>query len=292
MDELRISIVQSPIVWENKEANLHHFYTLLKPLKGQSDLAVLPETFTTGFSVTAGELAESNNDDTVKQIQAWADELDLAIAGSFLAKNSGDWLPPNAVSRLRGNDSENDSGNDNKGGIFNRGFFIAPHTAPVFVDKRHLFRLGGETELLTAGTTRPIITYKDWNIRLIVCYDLRFPVWMHNRATGDSDSPVQYDLLICTANWPHTRDYIWTTLLQARAIENWCYVCGVNRIGEDGNGVAHAGNSVLFDFWGKARARAEANQEAVITTKISKQLVTNFRQRFPMWKDADAFELK
>ncbi|GHT01911.1 carbon-nitrogen hydrolase [Bacteroidia bacterium] len=255
MNELRISIVQSPIVWENKEANLKHFYSLLKPLKGQSDLAVLPETFTTGFSVTAVDLAESNDDATVKALQAWSDELDLAIAGSFLAKNAD-------------------------GKIFNRGFFIAPHTSPVFVDKRHLFRIGGENKLLAAGTTRPIITYKGWNIRLIVCYDLRFPTWMRNQNCA-------YDLLLCTANWPRTRDYIWTTLLQARAIENWCYVCGVNRTSEDGNGTAHAGNSVLFDFWGKARASAEANQEAVITTKISKELLVNFRERFPMWRDAD-----
>ncbi|WP_056928805.1 nitrilase-related carbon-nitrogen hydrolase [Candidatus Symbiothrix dinenymphae] len=268
MDEIRVSIVQSALVWEDKAANLRHFYELLKPLRGQADIAVLPETFTTGFSATACELAETNDGYTVKSIQAWADELDLAIAGSFLAKNA-------------------------VGEVFNRGFFIAPHATPVFVDKRHLFRIGGENKLLTAGASCPIIAYKGWNIRLIVCYDLRFPVWMRNRVAGEyaagehTGSPLQYDLLICTANWPHTRDYIWTTLLQARAIENWCYVCGVNRIGEDGNGVAHAGNSTLFDFWGKARAYAEANREAVITTNLSKQLLLNFREKFAMWRDAD-----
>jgi predicted amidohydrolase len=255
--------VQSAIVWENKAENLRHFHALIKPLKGKSDIAVLPETFTTGFSVTAIELAETNEDVTVQTLQAWADELDLAIAGSFLAKNAA-------------------------GQVFNRGFFVAPHTAPVFVDKRHLFRLGGENKLLTAGDIRPIISYKGWNIRLIVCYDLRFPIWMRNLVTGEhTGSPLQYDLLICTANWPHTRDYIWTTLLQARAIENWCYVCGVNRIGEDGNGTAHAGNSVLFDFWGKDRAHAK-NQETVLTTTLSKKLLLGFREKFPMWKDAEA----
>jgi predicted amidohydrolase len=219
MNTLRVSIVQSDIVWENKIENLIRFHFLLESLEGKCDLAVLPEMFTTGFSMNVPELAETNAGDTVRSLQAWAKELDFAIAGSFLAKNAD-------------------------GQLFNRGFFVTPNGETIFSDKRHLFRMGGEDQVFSSTDSYPIISYQGWNIRLTVCYDLRFPVWMRNKEN-------EYDLLLCVANWPASRAKVWDTLLKARAIENQCYVCGVNRIGTDVTGLAHQGDSMIIDYKGE-----------------------------------------
>jgi predicted amidohydrolase len=261
MNDLRITLVQAGIAWEDKMQNLRHYGTLLQDISGKSDLAVLPEMFSTGFSIQAALLAETNTGSTLRMVRYWAKEYDLAVCGSFLAK-------------------DNDSS-----ALFNRGFFITPQGETHFYDKRHLFRMGEENKCFTAGKQALTVSYKGWNIRLIICYDLRFPVWNRNRDN-------EYDLLICPANWPKPRANVWEILLKARAIENQSYVCGVNRIGEDGNGIPHQGNSALIDFKGKPVFEALPNTESIITETIKKDVLDDFRRKFPVWQDADFFEIK
>jgi predicted amidohydrolase len=260
MNDLRISLMQVEIVWEDKTQNLKHYEQLLQGIAGKSDLAVFPEMFSTGFSMRSGCLAETNDGSTVQRIRYWAKEYNLAVCGSFLAKDH------------------------NSDALFNRGFFITPQGETYFYDKRHLFRMGEENDCFTAGKQTLLVPYKGWNIRLIICYDLRFPVWNRNRNN-------EYDLLICPANWPESRANVWEILLKARAIENQSYVCGVNRTGEDGNGIFHRGNSALIDFKGKPVFEAPANTESVITETIKKEPLNDFRRKFPVWQDADFFEI-
>jgi predicted amidohydrolase len=260
MNDLRISLVQTQIFWEDKKKNLENSGYLLKNLSGKSDLVVLPEMFSTGFSMQAKHLAETNNEHTIKIIHAWAEDYGFAVCGSFLAKNAS-------------------------GEIFNRGFFITPEKTAYFYDKHHLFRMGEENEQFTAGNDPLVINYKGWNIRLIICYDLRFPVWCRNRNNA-------YDLLICPSNWPTARASTWQVLLKARAMENQCYVCGVNRIGEDGIAIPHQGDSILLDFKGKTIADTTQNEESVVTGVVEKEALERFRKKFPVWMDADDFEIK
>jgi predicted amidohydrolase len=259
MNDLKISLVQSSIFWEDKNRNLEYYGNLLKTLSGKSDLAVLPEMFSTGFSMHSRHLAETDAGRTIQTVHSWAQAYHFAVCGSYLAKDD---------------DSEN---------IFNRGFFITPEGDAYFYDKRHLFRMGEENEQFTAGNRIAIIPYKGWNIRLIICYDLRFPVWTRNRKN-------EYDLLVCPANWPAARANVWETLLKARALENQCYVGGVNRIGEDGIAVSYKGDSVLIDFKGKAMCEVGQNTESVCTEVIRMDTLNDFREKFPVWKDADDFE--
>jgi predicted amidohydrolase len=261
MDDLRISLIQSRIFWEDKQKNLGHYERLLEGLSGNSDLAVLPELFSTGFSMHANHLAETNEELTQHTIRKWAKEYKFAVCGSFLAKD------------------------DTSGKIYNRGFFVTPEEKSYFYDKRHLFRMGEENEQFSAGNQPLIIPYRGWNIRLIICYDLRFPVWIRNRTN-------EYDLLICPANWPLVRAKVWQTLLQARALENQCYVCGVNRVGEDGIGIIHRGDSVLLDFKANPVVETNPDSECAITATIRKNRLEEFREKFPAWLDADRFEIE
>lgn len=260
MNDLRISLIQSPIFWEDKAKNLAHFERKLAELIGNTDLAVLPETFTTGFSMDASRLAETNDEATVATIKDWAAKFGFAICGSFI-----------------GREEER---------VYNRGFFITPEGESFYYDKRHLFRMADEHHYYHAGNDLSQISYNGWNIRLAICYDLRFPVWLRNT----QDNP--YDLLIVTANWPKARKAPWELLLKARAVENQCYVCGVNRVGEDANHIAHSGNSALIDYKGNTVAEIGDNEEATVTGTISKEALNQFRQKFPAWMDADQFEIK
>ena len=260
MKNLRISIIQFDIVWQETENNLKHCESLIRPLQGKTDLVILPEMFATGFSVDAIHLAEANSGNTIQQISQWAQKFGFAVCGSFLAK-------------------------DDSGKIFNRGFFITPEGDSYFYNKRHLFRMGKENDFLTAGNETVIIPYKGWNIRMIICYDLRFPVWTRNKKN-------EYDLLICVANWPENRASVWKTLLEARALENQCYICGVNRIGTDKNKVSYKGDSLLFDYKGKVILEAIPHKEETLTGSINKDTLEEFRKKFPVWMDADSFEIK
>lgn len=254
---LRISLVQYDIVWENKPANLAKVESVVSNLSGKTDVVVLPEMFSTGFSMNSHNLAEPVTGNTISHIKLLAQKYDLAICGSFIAENNGQY--------------------------YNRGFFITADNE-YYYDKRHLFRMGNEPLSFAPGKERPVFEHKGFNICLLVCYDLRFPVWARNVNNG-------YDLLVYVANWPASRAKVWNTLLEARAIENMCYVCGVNRLGTDGNGLKHEGGSKLVDAKGNIMSYL-ADKEIVETIAISKKELDEFRQKFPVWKDADRFNIE
>lgn len=257
-EDLRISMIQSHIIWEDKEENLSYFGELLRRVSGRTDLAVLPETFSTGFSMNVEALADPMDGTTVATIKGWAERYKMAVAGSFIAREEGKY--------------------------YNRAFFVTPDGEASYYDKRHLFRMAGEDRHFSAGDKPLVVRYKDWNICLQVCYDLRFPVWSRNVNNA-------YDLLIYVANWPEARKKAWKVLLQARAIENMAYVCGVNRVGVDGKGFAFRGDSMIYDARGKKLADAGKRDETTRTCALSKTDLEAFRTKFPAWKDADAFQL-
>lgn len=257
-EDLRISMIQSHIIWEDKEENLSYFGELLRRVSGRTDLAVLPETFSTGFSMNVEALADPMDGTTVATIKGWAERYKMAVAGSFIAREEGKY--------------------------YNRAFFVTPDGEASYYDKRHLFRMAGEDRHFSAGDKPLVVRYKDWNICLQVCYDLRFPVWSRNVNNA-------YDLLIYVANWPEARKKAWKVLLQARAIENMAYVCGVNRVGVDGKGFAFRGDSMIYDARGKKLADAGKRDETTRTCVLSKTDLEAFRTKFPAWKDADAFQL-
>lgn len=255
-NSLSVSLVQTQLIWEDPMKNKAHFDDLLQGL--QTDLVVLPEMFTTGFSMNPNELAEEEDGPTLAWLKAKARELDAAITGSVIIHE--------------------------KGKYYNRLFFVLPNGNYQTYNKRHLFTYAGEHHHYTAGSNKLTLDYKGWKICPMVCYDLRFPVWSRN--TED------YDLLIYVANWPERRNHPWKSLLVARAIENQCYTIGLNRVGEDGNGISHSGDSIVLDPLGEKVAAANPLIEEVITTQISKAELQKVRDRFQFLADRDEFTLK
>ncbi|MDR1675403.1 MAG: amidohydrolase [Tannerella sp.] len=252
---LRIGIIQTDIVWEDRAANLAHFGALLRRMDGRTDLAVLPELFTTG-SIRDPKLADPVDGETVATLRQWAKTYRTALAGSFMAAENGK--------------------------CYNRAFFVTPEGDALYADKRHLFRMGGEDRCIEAGVKRLIVPYLGWNICPLVCYDLRFPVWSRNVANA-------YDLLLYSANWPSARSDVWQALLPARALENQAYVCGVNRTGIDGAGLAYHGGSAVYSPRGGKLADAGNTREILLTCTLEKSPLESLRAKFPVWKDADTF---
>lgn len=257
-EDLRISMIQSHIIWEDREENLCYYGELLRRVSGKTDVAVLPETFSTGFSMNVEALADTMEGETVSAIKGWARKYKMAIVGSFIVREESRY--------------------------YNRAFFITPEGEAFYYDKRHLFRMVGEDQHFSGGDKRLIVNYKGWNICLLVCYDLRFPVWSRNVNN-------EYDLLIYVANWPEARKKAWKSLLLARAIENMAYVCGVNRVGVDGNGFLFRGDSVVYNAKGKKLADAGKREEITRTCTLIKSELDEFRAKFPAWKDADSFAI-
>lgn len=255
--KLRISLAQYDIAWEDKFTNLKYIESVVSNLAGTTDLIVLPEMSFTGFSMNP-QIAEPVDNKLLERIKSIAAENQLAICGSILISENGKY--------------------------YNRAFFITPDQS-LFYDKRHLFRMGREGEVMTAGNEKLIFNYKGFNICLLVCYDLRFPVWSRNVNN-------EYDLAIYVANWPEVRNVAWEVLLKARAIENMCYVCGVNRVGVDNNKLNHSGLSMVINQRGIPLLSFEENEEAVGTIVLEKSVLTKSRENFPVWKDADNFEIK
>ena len=253
-----VSLCQTDIVWADKKANLINIEKELETLTGKTDLVVLPEMFTTGFCTDRLELAETMDGETVQTLIRWAKAYKLAITGSFIAR-------------------ENDK-------IYNRAFFVKPDGEIHTADKRHLFSVGGEDRFFSPGDKRLIVNFGGFNICVLVCYDVRFPVWARNVNN-------EYDLLIYTANFPHARMDAWDALLKARAIENQAFVCGVNRIGVDGADFTYSGHSVMLDFKGKELAGFSEYEENVKTVEIHKEPLEKFREKYAFWKDADRFEI-
>ncbi|MDR2384418.1 MAG: nitrilase family protein [Tannerella sp.] len=258
MENLRVSLVQTDIVWEDIDRNISHAGDLLSRLKGKTDLAVLPEMFSTGFTLFPENLAEAGDGKTISTVKQYAQEFDFALAGSFIAVENGKF--------------------------YNRAFFITPSGDEYYCDKRHLFGFSGEDKHFSCGTKRLIVGYKNWNICLMICYDLRFPVWCRNVDNV-------YDVLVFTANWPHSRKPAWETLLKARAIENLCYAVGVNRTGSDGNKVTYSGGTYIFSPKGEMLLDL-GTEEKTDSFELDKKELDRIRTKFPVWKDADLFELK
>lgn len=256
---MKISLIQDHIIWTDKAANLAKTEEHLKALSGQTDLVVLPEMFTTGFCTDDLHLAETTEGETITQLRSWATAYQLAITGSFIA-------------------IENDR-------IFNRAFFIFPSGDTVFADKRHLFSVGNENRYFTAGDRRMMVNYHGFNICVLVCYDIRFPVWARNVNN-------EYDLLIYVANFPEKRINDWDVLLRARAVENQAYVCGLNRVGTDGLGINYNGHSALLDFKANLLLTFPEKEVSVQTFDLQVEPLHRYRERFAVWKDADEFFVK
>lgn len=254
---LSIALVQADLHWENVTANLATFEEKLATLPEPVDVIVLPEMFNAGFTMNTA-LAEPMNLTTTRWMKQIAKQHHALVVGSF-AVNEG-------------------------GSFFNRLLCVRPDGTYAQSDKRHLFRMGEENNHYTAGNTRLTIEWKGWKICPLVCYDLRFPVWSRNLQSDP------YDILLYVANWPARRAHAWSALLQARAIENQCYVMGVNRVGTDGNGLEYRGDSVALDYLGEPVAML-ANHETERVVHISKGDLAAYRQSFPALSDADDFDI-
>lgn len=265
MKNLRISLIQGATRWLDPVGNREYYGHLIAPLRGLTDLVMLPETFTSGFSNEAIDSAETMDGPTVAWMREQAAKLGAAVTGSV---------------QLRTEE-----------GVFNRLLFATPDGGLQIYDKRHLFRYAKEHERYAAGHDRLIVEWKGWRICPLVCYDLRFPVFSRNRFNVDRPGGLDFDLLLYVANWPSARAYPWKTLLRARAIENLCYVAGLNRVGTDGNGLSYSGDSAVIDFLGHPVSEC-TDEEVVVTTTLQADELLAHRERFPAMLDGDAFELK
>lgn len=265
---MKATIVQTTLSWEEPQQNRDHFDKLLKPITpGTTDLVVLPEMFSTGFTMQPGRLAELSDGPTFQWMQKKAKQLNAAITGSVAVSDNGAY--------------------------HNRLFWIEANGKAHHYDKRHLFRMAGEDRHYRMGDRKIITHIADWKICPLVCYDLRFPVWSRNVFTEQNGTAsAAYDVLVYVANWPQIRSYPWKQLLIARAIENQCYVIGVNRIGADGNGFEHSGDSIVINPRGEIISHTKANEESVETIKLDKSYLDDFRQLFPVGLDADGFTLE
>lgn len=261
MRDLTVTLVQSATHWHDPAANRARFSERLAALEAPTDLVVLPEMFSTGFTMASAEQAESMDGPTVAWLAEQAARLDAAVCGSVVIEEGV--------------------------GYFNRFVAALPDGELVCYDKRHLFRMADEHAHYAPGTERVVFTFRDWRICPQVCYDLRFPAFARNRL---DDAEAAYDVLLYVANWPARRAAQWRALLAARAIENQAYVAGVNVLGEDGAGVVYCGDSGLWSFSGETEADLE-DQSADARVVLSRSALDDWRAAFPAWKDADAFTL-
>jgi len=267
MSTLTITIVQTQLSWENKEDNLRLLSEKIMGINQKTEIIILPEMFSTGFSMNPGILAEKMDGPTVDWMKKIAGEKKIILAGSIIIKE------------------DEESGSR----YYNRLIWMLPNGQYGYYDKRHLFAYAGEDEKYSSGNKRLIASVKGWKINLLVCYDLRFPVWsrQNHPQPGEAGSH-EYDLLIYVANWPERRNHAWKTLLQARAIENQCYVAGANRIGIDGNNIVYSGDSMIIDPLGEVLYDGP-NKEDIFTYTLHKEKLEDVRMKFPFWKDADRF---
>ena len=261
MQNLTISLIQADLYWEEIDANLAMFEESIWSIE-QTDLIVLPEMFTTGFTMDANGLAEPAGGKTFKWLRQLATQKNAAITGSYIVKEGGKF--------------------------YNRMYFVFPDGTAEYYNKKHLFTLAGEDQSYTAGDSRLILEYKGWKIHPLICYDLRFPVWA--RSQKQEDSAYEYDLLLYVANWPDTRIHAWDTLLRARAIENLAYCVGVNRIGTDQYGKNYTGHTALYDYAGIQQAFSQGKAE-IMTIELNAAELKRFRDRFRFQEDADQFTI-
>lgn len=254
---MKIALIQSDLVWENPQENKINFEAKINEISTDIDLIVLPEMFSTGFTMRASEMAETMQGETIQWMKTIAQSKNCAITGSLII-------------------AENNK-------FYNRFIFVFPSGEIRYYDKRHLFSLAGEDKVYTRGTQKVIIDYSGWKICLQVCYDLRFPVFARN--------VENYDLLLYVANWPKVRVNAWDILLKARAVENLSYVAGVNRIGLDGHNYEHKGHSQVVDFLGNPILEPQEN-EGVFIVELDKNAMLEARKKFDFLSDKDVFEIK
>lgn len=258
MEDLSIVLAQTNLVWEDQEANRRFFEDRLNGISEEVDLIVLPEMFNTGFSMESDRLAEQMDGPTISWMRMMAEKMDAVVYGSLIIEE--------------------------KGHRYNRGVWMRPDGSLEHYDKRHLFRMANETDHFTAGKDRVVVELKGWRFLLQICYDLRFPVFSRNR--------TDYDAAIYVANWPEVRRAPWSTLLLARAIENQCWVIGVNRVGKDGNGISYSGDSALIDPYGNVHSAPEPSLSQFHMCQMKAELLPAFRKKFPVGLDADDFTIK
>ncbi len=256
MRDLTLSLIQTPLQWHAPAENRRRLEALMDTAGQDSELLVLPEMFTTGFTMAAGEQAETMDGVSVQWMRDQARHRNKTITGSLIIK-SGD-------------------------AYFNRLIWMPPDGQSGHYDKRHLFRMAGEDKVFSAGTQRPVFQLGAWRVFPLICYDLRFPVW--------SRGADEFDLLIYVANWPQSRRSAWQTLLPARAVENLCYVAAVNRVGRDGKDIDYCGDSGVWDYLGTRLANAE-DKPAVLDVRLDSAALQRYREKFPAHRDADAFTL-
>jgi len=254
-NELTIAIIQADLVWETPLKNRYAFLTKIEALQDDIDLFVLPEMFTTGFTMNVESVAETMEGDTLKWMQYLAVKKQAAIVGSIIINEN------------------------NK--FYNRLFFVHPSRKVEYYDKRHTFTLAGEHKVFASGTKKLIVSYKGWKICPLICYDLRFPVWARN--------VENYDLLIYVANWPKPRITAWDTLLKARAIENMSYCIGVNRVGLDENKNNYPGHSAVYDGLGEQLSNFKEDKEMIEIITLSKDHLTTIKEKLKFLDDRDLF---
>jgi len=258
---MQIAAVQTNIFWEDPVSNYEHLDNLLKEVS-KVDLIVLPEMFTTGFTMNSMNVAEEGDGRTLKWMKELSVKKNAAVTGSVVIKEEGSF--------------------------FNRLYWVEPSKEHQYYDKKHLFRMADENRYYSQGKNRLITNFREFRICPMICYDLRFPVWSRN--INKDKNPV-YDCLIYVANWPEPRTDAWTSLLKARAIENQAYVIGVNRVGQDGNKVNYAGGSSVFDTKGERLDQFKPGQQQVETIFIDKVALQDFRRKFPVSLDGDPFTI-
>ena len=258
---MRITSIQTDIYWENIDGNLNQLTKIFKTLPS-SDLVILPEMFTTGFTMNAHRVAEKKEDKTLSWMKKMSNNYGVMIIGSIPVME--------------------------KEHYYNR-LFVVNNDQIEYYDKRHLFSMANEDQTYSSGNSSIVIDYKGWKIMPLICYDLRFPVWSRNHF---KDKNYKYDILIYIANWPARRSSAWVDLLKARAIENSCYTFGVNRVGTDGNHVHYDGRSRTFDFSGNRIDQFESDKAMIDQTICEKNKLNEFRKKFPVLQDADNFTLK
>ncbi len=276
MAPLTITTIQTNLVWENKNANLQLLGKKINGLQEKTEIVVLPEMFSTGFSMQPKLFAETMEGETVQWMKEISSSNKIILTGSLIIE-------------------ENEQ-------FYNRLIWMLPNGEFGYYDKRHLFGLAQEDKYYTAGNKRLIASVKGWKINLQICYDLRFPLWARNRivpieksieeeSQKSPETRPEFDVLLYVANWPERRSHAWKTLLCARAIENQCYVIGVNRVGVDGNNVSHSGNSLVIDPLGEVLYHM-ADEEDIFTITLQKEWLNDVRKKFPFWKDADDFNFR
>jgi len=261
MGLLGCTLIQSQLHWEDKNANLQMFEQKINTITTQTHVVILPEMFSTGFSMQPEKFAEKMDGLTVEWMKKIAASKKIILAGSIIIEEEQNY--------------------------FNRLIWMLPNGQFGYYDKRHLFAYGEEDKYYKAGTKRLIASVNGWKVNLMVCYDLRFPVWSRQQL---EDGSFEYDVLVYVANWPQKRNTAWKSLLRARAIENQCYVIGVNRVGNDGNNIYHSGDSMIIDPLGEILYQ-KTEEEDIYTTQLNKETLNEVRDKFQFWRDSDDFKI-